>query len=124
MPNRSQCTPERAVVRETSGGRYHVILPAHLEWGASIPTPSGKSAKVLKSIGTVCFDSQSGAAASCSGPEGRGKLAGEGFLEPDKPVGALISKTTGNRTYFSVNDRGGTSFEKHQGYFEFDVVVK
>jgi hypothetical protein len=124
MPNRSPCTPERAVVRATGGGRFHVILPAHLEWGASIPASSGKSAKVLRSIGTICLDSQSGDAGSCSGPEGRGTRAGEGFLEPDRAAGALISKTTGKRTYFSVNDRSGADFQKHQGYFEFDVVVK
>jgi len=124
LPNRSQCTPERAVVRETGGGRYHVILPAHLEWGVSIPAPSGKSARVLRSVGTVCLDSQSADAGSCSGPEGRGQRAGEGFLAPDKAAGALISKTTGNRVYFSVNDRSGTDFQKHQGYFELDVVVK
>ena len=52
------------------------------------------------------------------------RRAGEGFLNPVKAAGALIGKTTGNRAYFSVNGRSGADFQKHQGYFEFDVVVK
>ena len=124
LPDRSQCTPERAVVRETGRGQYHVLLPAHLEWGVSIAMPSGKGVNVLRPMGTVCLDSQSGNASSCSGPEGRGQRSGEGFLAPDKAAGALVRKITGSHVYFSVNDRSGTGFQKHQGYFEFDVVVK
>ena len=39
-------------------------------------------------------------------------------------IGALVSKTIGGRTYFSVNDRTGIAFQKHEGYFEFDAIVQ
>jgi hypothetical protein len=86
--------------------------------------PAGKSVTVHGSTGTVCLDSQSRSTSSCNGPQGRGKRAGEGFLAPDNGAGALISKTTGSHAYFSVNDRSGAGFQKHEGYFEFDVLVK
>jgi hypothetical protein len=124
LPDRSQCTPDRPVVKETASGRYHVVLPAHLEWGASIPTPPGASASAGNATGTVCLDSQSRSTSSCNGTGGEGTRAGLGYLAPDKPVGALISKVTGDRTYFSVNDRAGAAFQSHEGFFEFDVTVK
>jgi hypothetical protein len=36
LPDRNLCTPERAVVEPTGAG-YHIVLPANLEWGASVP---------------------------------------------------------------------------------------
>jgi hypothetical protein len=123
LPDRSQCTPERPMVKDVAAGKYHVILPAHLEWGVSIYVPPGNNVTVSGSTGTVCLDSQSRRTSSCNGPQGDGKLAGEGFLSPDNDAGALISKTIGNRAYFSVNGRSGADFKKQQGYFEFDVSL-
>lgn len=37
LPHRSQCTPDRPVVKETGPGQYHVLLPTQMEWGASVP---------------------------------------------------------------------------------------
>ena len=41
LPDRNLCTPERAQVEGTGSGTYHVVLPANLPWGASIPNPLG-----------------------------------------------------------------------------------
>jgi hypothetical protein len=124
LPDRSQCTPDRPMVRETTAGQYHVILPAQLEWGVRIPVPAGKNVTVSGSAGTVCLDSQSRSTSSCTGPQGDGKRAGEGYLSPDANAGALISKISGSLAYFSINGRSGADFQKHQGYFEFDVELK
>jgi hypothetical protein len=124
LSNRSQCTPERSIIKELGKGRYHVILPAQAEWGASILTPPGGTATVSAASGTVCLNSQSRSTSSCNGPSGIGSHADSGFLAPDQPAGALVVKTAGDRTYFSVNDRSGAAFQQHEGYFEFDVTIK
>ena len=41
LPDRNLCTPERTQVEGTGPGAYHVVLPANLPWGASIPNPTG-----------------------------------------------------------------------------------
>jgi hypothetical protein len=124
LPDRSQCTPDHAVVQEQGPGQYHIILPAQSEWGASIPAQPSATVTVHGATGTVCLDAQSRSTSSCNGPQGNGSQAGAGYLAPDRAVGALVSKTTGDRTYFSVNDRSGDAFQKHEGYFEFDVTTK
>jgi hypothetical protein len=124
LPDRSQCTPDRPMLRETAAGQYHVILPAQLEWGVSIPIPAGKGMTIHGSTGTVCLDSQFRSTSSCNGPQGDGKPAGQGFLSPGNNAGALISKIAGGHAYFSVNGRSGADFQKHEGYFEFDVLLK
>jgi hypothetical protein len=124
LPDRSQCTPERPIVKELGSGKYHVILPAQAEWGVSIPTPTGAAATMQGATGIVCLDAESRSTSSCNGPSGDGTRAGAAFLAPDAAVGALVGKTTDGRTYFSVNDRSGAAFQNHQGYFEFDVTVK
>jgi hypothetical protein len=118
LPDRNLCTPDRAVVTPTGEGRYHVILPANVEWGASIPSSSsaGESATIAKAHGTICWD-----ATHCSGPDGNGILAGEGFLAPDRAQGALIVRTKDGRIDFSVNGRNAAD---NQGFFEFDVDCK
>lgn len=113
LPDRNLCTPDRAVVIETGAGTYHVILPANLEWGASI---AGESATITNARGTICWD-----ASHCNGPDGNGVVAGEGFLAPDRPQGALIVRTKDGRIDFSVNGRNATD---NQGFFEFDVERK
>jgi hypothetical protein len=114
LPDRRRCTPEHAIVKDLGGGRYHIVLPAHLEWGASIPAPKGTTASMSAAAGTVCLDAES----RCSGP------AGTGDIIRNAPAGALISKTSAGKTWFSVNDRSGAAFRKHEGYFEFEVEVK
>jgi len=52
LPNRNLCTPENAFM-EQSGAGYHVMLPANLEWGASIPNPSGRTVEVSNAKGIV-----------------------------------------------------------------------
>jgi Legume lectin domain len=118
-PGRNLCTPDRAIVDENRPGHYHVVLPANVEWGASIPNPSGREVVVDNPRGTVCWDLQARGSEGCSGPDGSPEVAGP--LSKDKPAGALIVKTQGGRTYFSVNDR---NFTDNEGYFEFEVELK
>jgi hypothetical protein len=120
LPEHGHCTPAREMVEERAGGHYAVLLPAQMEWGASVPTPAGRKAVVREIKGTVCLKD---AAESCVGPEGKGP-AGAGFLVPGAPAGSLVIKTNGGRTYFSVNDRSGAAFRNHEGYFEFDVTFR
>jgi Legume lectin domain len=122
LPNRGLCTPERSIV-EPKGARYHVVLPANLEWGASVPNPSGRTALVTNSHGIVCWDLQAGEA-GCSSPSGISTDAGRGFVEPSAPAGALILRTREGRTWFSVNHRANTSVNDNEGFFEFDVELK
>jgi len=128
LPNRRQCTPEKEIVEATLPGQYHIVLPAQLEWGASIPTPPGSSLALRGVTGTVCLDFQRPASErspeSCHGALGDGQPAGEGYLVPHKAAGALVTKTADGRTYFSVNGRSGASFQANEGYFEFDVTVR
>jgi len=122
-PNRSLCTPEKGLVEAAGPDQYHVVLPAQLEWGASIPNPRGRDLSITGASGTVCLDGESRRMSMCNGPAGNSKRAGSEFPLPHAAVGALIVKTAGGRTYFSVNDRS-RAFENHQGYFEFDVTLK
>jgi len=124
LPDRSQCTPDRPIIQELDPGKYHVVVAAQSEWGASIPTPPGATATIHGATGIVCLDSESRSTSSCNGPLGNGAPADAEFLAPQERVGALVSRTTGGRTYFSVNDRHGAAFLKHEGYFEFDVTIK
>lgn len=124
LPDRSRCTPDRAAAEATGPGRYHVILPAQLEWPVSVPVPDGATVSVVHAVGTVCLDSPPQSTNTCNGPAGNGQPAGPEFLAPDKTVGELIVKTLGGRTYFSVNGPSGPAFQDQQGYFEFDVTIK
>jgi hypothetical protein len=42
LPDRNLCTPDQAVIEATGQGAYHIVLPANLEWGASIPNLSSR----------------------------------------------------------------------------------
>jgi hypothetical protein len=122
LPNRNLCTPERAIV-EPRGSGFHIVLPANLEWGASIPNPSAQTPVVTNSHGTVCWD-LNGASDGCSGPSGNGTAAGARFLDPAAPAGALIQKSREDRTWFSVNRPVDASFKNNEGCFEFDVDLR
>jgi hypothetical protein len=69
------------------------------------------------------------AAFGCNGPHGQGAPAGDGYLDPNQPAGALIQTTQQGRTYFSVNGRskgieGHSPFGDAIGQFEFDVEIQ
>jgi len=112
LANRNLCTPERAQVEATGPGTYHVVLPANLPWGASIPNPSGLPVAVDNAQGTVCWDLGALGPQGCNGPAGN--LAG---------TGALVQRTRNGRTEFSVDDRTG-NFKDNEGYFEFDARLR
>ena len=124
LAGRSLCTPDRAIAEEKQPGRYHIVLPANLEWGAVIPNPGGHAVNIDNLRGTVCWDLKGRGPDGCSGADGNaGGHSGEGFLNPEKPPGSLIVKTSEGRTKFSVNDRSG-AFRDNEGYFEFDAEIK
>lgn len=123
LPNHNLCTPERAFIQQ-SGAQYHVVLPANMEWGVSIPNPSGRPVVVMNTRGFVCYDLKAPNSQGCSGPAGNGKVAGAGFLAQDYAAGALIMRNRDGRTWFSVNGRSGTAFKDNEGFYEFDLQVK
>jgi len=110
LPDRNLCTPERAVVEPRDAG-YHIVLPGNLEWGASIPNPSGRAVTIDNEHGIVCQDFKTQGSNGCSGPAGNG-------------LGGLIMSTHDGRTWFSVNGRGGADFKSNEGFYEFDVEIK
>lgn len=122
LEGRNLCTPPEAEVRKTGEGRYHVVLPGHLAWGASLPNAEGRKVAVANARGAVCWDAQ--AADGCSGPEGLAGAAGDGWLSGREARGALIVKTEGGRTFFSVNGMAGRRMARSEGYFEFDAIIE
>jgi hypothetical protein len=124
LPGRSLCTPDRAIVEEKQAGLYHVVLPANLEWGAALPNPNGRAVNIDNVRGTVCWELKERGAAGCNGPDGNEtSQTRKGYLDPAKPPGSLIMKTSRGQTLFSVNDHAG-AFRDNEGYFEFDVEIK
>ncbi len=123
LPNRNLCTPERAFV-EQRGDVYHIVLPAGVEWGASIPNAPGRRVVVTNAKGIVCWDLKARGSEGCGGPHGNGAAAGVGFLVEDAPAGALIMTTRDGRTWFSVNGRRGIAFKDNEGFYEFDLEIK
>jgi hypothetical protein len=125
LEGRNLCTPAEAAVEEKGLGRYHIVLPGHLEWGASIPNPNGRPVTISNPRGSVCWAAADGGTGDCGGPGGvpagwdyRARAA---LLAPDFNQGALITKIEKGRTWFSVNGRKGKGFARNQGFFEFDV---
>jgi len=133
LPDRNLCTPEKASVDAIGPGRFHVILPAHLEWGASVPNPAGGTAVITNARGNVCWDLEALGPMGCNGPAGNGLRSGAGFVAPEEQAGALIQRTANGQTSFSVNGRtrnilrnksGAAEFRGHEGYFEFEVEIR
>ena len=114
LPDRNLCTPEKATVETLTPGHYRIMLPAHLEWGASIP---GAGSVVIESPrGVVCWQ-----ASQCTSGATPGTVAaGAGFLVPDQPPGAVVMRAKDGRTWFSVNGRPG-AFSRNEGYYELEV---
>lgn len=123
LPDRNLCTPERAVV-ERRGAGYHLVLPANLEWGASIPNPREETVVVTNARGIACWDLKSRGADGCSGPSGNAIPAGAGFLAAAAAAGALIMETREGHTWFSVNGHSGFGFKDNEGFYEFDLEIK
>ncbi|MES1260980.1 MAG: L-type lectin-domain containing protein [Acidobacteriota bacterium] len=76
MEGRNLCTPKEGMVEARDGGGFHVILPGHVSWAASIPNPAAAAVTVNNLHGYVCRD-------TCDG--------------------AVIMKNEGGRTWFSVD---------------------
>jgi hypothetical protein len=102
LPGRNLCTPDEAIVEQKAENVYRVVLPAHLEWGASIPNPGGRSVEIVNATGLACWDVTKGSS-GCGGPEG-----------------AIAIRTVGGQTHFSVRDQSG-QYSDNQGFFEFEV---
>lgn len=107
LPNRNLCTPAHAAVRETAPGRFHVMLPAHLDNGASIPNPRLRDAAVSNATGIVCLSPAASATPKCAGP-----------------AELLGVRSVNGRTYFEVKGAAPVAAEHRQGFFEFDVDVQ
>src|SRR5262249_41698078 len=76
QPGHNLCPPDRAIVEEIGPGRYHVVLPANLKWGASIPNPSQREVSIDDARGTSCWDLPARGADGCSGPDGNSGIPG------------------------------------------------
>ncbi len=122
LPNRTLCTPAAAVVEALGNDRYLVVLPANLEWGASIVNPDGHGLKIKNLKGTVCWNAGARGNHACNGEQGDRSNSGAGLLEERGVAGSLVVQNRSGRSYFSVNaNKGG--FEKNEGYFEFEVEI-
>jgi hypothetical protein len=110
LPDRNLCTPEHAVVEESGPGMYHVVMPGHLAWDASIPNPAGHPVVIVNARGNICRDVATLGAGGCAGP------------------GALIQRTGGGRTSFWINVSAWFNAvadpSVNEGYFEFDALLK
>ena len=105
LPNRNLCTPAQAVVSEVAPGRFHVILPAHLDGGASIANRKGSDAAVENAAGVVCLGADEGS--RCAGP-----------------AELLEVRSADGRTHFEVRGGKAVSSAARQGFFEFDVELR
>lgn len=81
---------------------FHVILPAHLESGASIPNPSGRKVSIRNLVGQACWELASG---GCGGGSA------------DK----LIQRQGSGKTIFLLRD---SMYADNEGFFEFDALVE
>lgn len=104
LPGRNLCTPARAAGSEPSPGRFHVVLPGHLEDGAGIPNPEGRQPVVTNGNGIVCLGPGESGRANCAGP-----------------AELLTVRSGGGRTYFAVRGATAVAPALRQGFFEFDV---
>lgn len=123
LEGRNLCTPAEPQVDTKAPGEFHIVLPANREWGASVPNPEGRPVEMTNARGMVCGKLM-GPDDQCSSPPGMPDLPGApGIVVPDRPPGALVFRTDGGRTWFSVNGLKG-EFAPNQGYFEFDAKLK
>jgi hypothetical protein len=104
LAERTLCTPDQAVVEDRGEGQFHVLLPANLEWGASIPNPGNREIAVSNLIGSICR------AAS--------KVCNDASPED------LRTATKDGRTAFSVKAPAGETFARNEGSLQFDVRLR
>ena len=96
LPDRNLCTPEHAVVEESTAGTFHVVLPANSD--AAVPNAGGHPVLISNARGYVC------AANTCAG------------------AAAMVQSNRDGKTWFSVKLNGEP--KDRQGYLEFDVRVQ
>lgn len=102
---------------------FHVVLSGS-DREASIPNPDGLDIFITSAKGKVCWDPDRHPDTGCTGPGGSNVAASDGFIDPDRPAGALVSRTEGGRTRLTVNDRDtDAAFATNTGEFEFDVFL-
>jgi hypothetical protein len=99
LPGKGLCTPAEAVVTAAGAGKFHVLLPAHLEWGASILNREGAAVRMENVHGSACWDTARGA---CG-------------------VAKVLINNERGRTWLTVED---TNFSDNEGFVEFDVIVE
>jgi len=119
LPDKNLCTPDRAVVDETGPAHYHVVLPANVQWGASIPNPSDQPIYITNARGTICWDLNARGPEGCRGPAVNVAAGTQWDAQP----GSLISKYDRGRTYFSIHDPGAI-YADNEGFIEFDVEIR
>lgn len=129
MEGRNLCTPEKSAIEERGPGSYHVILPAQIMWGASIPNPGGRRVEVENARGMICQSLTANQPESCNGPAGvrpgdADQKIWRSLLNPDANLGALITRIEKGRTWFSVNGPKKRGFARNEGFFEFDATLK
>jgi hypothetical protein len=69
LPDRNLCTPERSVVKEIGTDTYHLILPANLPWGVSIPNPAGHPVVTGNAKGVACWNVAALGSHGCNGAD-------------------------------------------------------
>jgi hypothetical protein len=78
LEDRNLCTPAAAEVSEIAKGEYRIVAPAHLEWGASIPNPEGRTVTVEEVRGVVCWDLKAADGSGCGGRKAWPGMKGRG----------------------------------------------
>ncbi|HYO83575.1 MAG TPA: L-type lectin-domain containing protein [Bryobacteraceae bacterium] len=105
MEGRNLCTPAHALVEQQDGGRYRIVLPAHIGWAAGIPNPTNPAVVVQNARGYVCLDPA--APDTCNG-------AGS----------SLVLQTEKGVTSFGVKGWTKAHSRTAEGFLEFEVTLK
>jgi hypothetical protein len=92
------------MIEEKSPGEFHIVLPAHLEWGASIPNPSSREVIIAGTRGTACASAGKDGVIDCA-PK-------------------LIHRNRNGRAEFSIEFPTRPNARSNQGYLEFDVQLR
>ncbi|HVW85521.1 MAG TPA: L-type lectin-domain containing protein [Bryobacteraceae bacterium] len=104
MEGRNLCTPKEAVVEAKGDGAWHILLPAHIPWAASVPNSAGRPIRAENIQGNVCRNVKTRGAEGCGGPG----------------AAAIAIRSGRGRTWFSV----AGAAPDNEGFFEFDAVTK
>jgi hypothetical protein len=104
IEGRNLCTPAKAITEEQQAGEWYVLLPAHLNWPASIPNPLRRPVQIVNANGAVCF--------------GRSAVS-----ECSTGASPVVRKSEGGRTWFSVAPPNGQAINTGQGFIELRVKL-